>query len=88
MQENFEFKTPEDVANRLKKFRFKKRMFGGVDEANVWEGIGKLDEYYQQVYQYEQAEYESLLKERDAVIRKLQMENKKLKEMIRREEKS
>lgn len=79
----FEFKTPEDVAQRLKKFKFRQRFFGGVDEKNVWEGIGKLDSYYRQVFDYQEARHDAVLHERDEMIRKLLRENQKLRSEIK-----
>lgn len=75
----FEMKTPEDIAERLKKFKFRQRFFGGVDEKNVWEGIGKLDAYYRQVFDYQEARLDALLHERDEMIRRLMRENQKLR---------
>lgn len=78
----FEFKTPEDVAQRLKKFKFRQRFFGGVDEKNVWEGIEKLDSYYRQVYDYQEARHDALLKEREAMIQRLLRENQQLRSKL------
>lgn len=75
----FEMKTPEDIAERLRKFKFRQRLFGGVDEKNVWEGIGKLDAYYRQVFDYQEARLDALLHERDEMIRRLMRENQKLR---------
>lgn len=84
MEQEFEFRTLEDIANRLKKFRFKKRTFGGVDEKNVWEGIGKLNEFYEEFFRYQQAGYEARLRDKDKTIRALLEENKRLKDQIKR----
>lgn len=71
MNGEFEFKTPQDVAERLARFKFKQRFFGGLDEANVWEGLKKLNSYYEQVYLYQQTCFQTLLTEREEEIQAL-----------------
>ncbi|MGI6110369.1 MAG: hypothetical protein ACOYB8_11080 [Eubacteriaceae bacterium] len=70
-------RTPEDVAERLTHLKFSKKAFGGVDEEDVWDKIDRLNEYYKQVYLYQEAHYQSLLDERNKTIRYLQQELQK-----------
>lgn len=37
----------KEIEDYLNKLKFKKRTFGGLDEADVWRKIKKLDELYQ-----------------------------------------
>jgi hypothetical protein len=37
----------EEIEKYLKNLKFKKNIFGGLDEADVWKKIKKLDELYQ-----------------------------------------
>ena len=48
----------------LKQVRFKKKMFGGVDEADVWKKIAELNELYEAALSAERARYDALLTER------------------------
>ena len=53
--------TLEDVKNRLKKMRFRHRLFGGVDEDDVWKQITLLDQDYQNLYRILHMKYKKLL---------------------------
>ena len=43
-------RTMEDVAEYISKMRFKKKLFGGVDEADVWRQIEELHREYEAVF--------------------------------------
>lgn len=45
----------------LKQVKFKKRLFGGVDEKDVWKKIGELNELYSAALLAERARYDALL---------------------------
>ena len=49
-----------EIANWLKKVRFRKTVFG-ADEQDVWKKIAELDEMYSVALQAERAKYEALL---------------------------
>lgn len=52
------------IVQWLKKVRFHKRLFGGVDERDVWKKIGELNEMYNAALAAERVRYETLLEER------------------------
>lgn len=63
-----EFRFPpeqeERISGFLQKVKFRKQVFGGVSEADVWSKIGELNELYRQALLAERARYDALLKER------------------------
>lgn len=54
----------ESIQRWLKQVRFKKSLFGGVDEADVWKKIAELNEMYEAALSAERARYDALLTER------------------------
>lgn len=54
----------EGIRAWLKRVRFKKAAFGGVDEADVWKKIGELNTLYEQALAAERMRYDALLDER------------------------
>lgn len=48
----------------LKEVRFKKNVFGGVRETDVWKKISELNELYEDALAAERVRYDALLKER------------------------
>lgn len=61
----------DDVAKTLKEMRFRKKLFGGVDEADVWRQLEYLQQVYQSVYDQQAAYYQALLDERDQTLYRL-----------------
>ena len=53
-----ESRTMQDVAEYIKKMRFKKRLFGGVDEADVFRQMELLHREYEAVFLKMQFEHE------------------------------
>lgn len=49
------------IAAWLKQVRFKRRLLGGLDEADVWRRIGELNELYAALSLRERARYDALL---------------------------
>ena len=43
-------KNMKDISNLLKNLKFRKKMFGGIDEKDVWRKLDELQEEYQNVY--------------------------------------
>ena len=58
---NSEQKT---IVEWLKKVRFRKQLFGGVSEQDVWKKIDELNKLYDAALAAERIRYETLLKER------------------------
>lgn len=53
----------QTVTGYLKKLRFKRRAFGGVDEADVWRKIEKLNGLYEDALRAERLRYDALLEQ-------------------------
>lgn len=50
----------------LKQVRFRKTLFGGVDERDVWKKIGELNDMYNAALAAERARYDALLEQRES----------------------
>ncbi len=55
----------EKIANFLKKVKFRKRIFGGVSEKDVWTKIRELNDMYREALLAERVRYDTLIDERD-----------------------
>ena len=51
----------DGVAAWLERVKFRKRMFGGVNERDVWKKIGELNDMYTKALIAERARYDTLL---------------------------
>ena len=51
------------IISWLKTVRFRRRLFGGVDEKNVWRKIAELDALYTKALEAERVRYDVLLAE-------------------------
>ena len=64
-EENGELRFPpqeeQRVTDWLKSVKFRKQVFGGVSEADVWKKIGELNDIYKQALVAERARYDALL---------------------------
>lgn len=58
------------IASWLRTVKFRRQVFGGVSEKDVWAKIGQLNEMYNQAILAERARYDALLAERDRVNQK------------------
>ena len=54
----------ERIQKWLKQVRFKKTLFGGVDEADLWKKLAELNSLYEAALSAERARYDALLAER------------------------
>ncbi|MBS6396066.1 MAG: hypothetical protein KH452_02770 [Clostridiales bacterium] len=61
-------KNLEDIAALLKGLRFRKKLIGGIDEADVWRQMELIHREYQSVLNVQQERSKALLEERDAQI--------------------
>ena len=57
-------KHEEKIADFLKQVKFRRKIFGGADEKDVWRKIEQLNELYKQALIAERARYDALLNER------------------------
>ena len=61
-------RTMQNIADLLSNMEFRRKIFGGVDEADVWRQIENLQRTYQLVYDEQAAYYQALLDERDQAL--------------------
>ena len=64
-------RTVEDIAEYIKKMRFKKGFYG-IKPASVWKKIEDLNEEYKAVFQAQEIAYEARIKEREDQIAELE----------------
>lgn len=61
-------KSMEDIALFLKELRFRKNIFGGVNEADVWKKLELLHQEYQTAFDVQQECSRILLQEKELEI--------------------
>lgn len=61
----------QDIAEALSAMKFRKKVFGGVDEADVWKQLEALQRTYQLVYDEQAAYYQALIDERDQALARM-----------------
>ena len=54
------------ITDWISHVKFRKQVFGGVSEADVWKKIGELNDMYREALIAERARYDALLVERTA----------------------
>ena len=64
-EQSFLSEYEQTIAQWLNQVKFRKRIFGGVDESDVWKKIGELNEQYKKALIAERARYDALLQERN-----------------------
>ena len=64
-------RTMQDIAEALSAMKFRNKMFGGVEEADVWRPLEALQRTYQEVYDQQAAYYQALLDQRDRELKQL-----------------
>ena len=60
----FEQEREARIAEWLRKVKFRKQIFGGVSQADVFKKIGELNDMYREAQIAERARYDALLAER------------------------
>ena len=60
----FEQEREARIAEWLRKVKFRKQIFGGVSQADVFRKIGELNDMYREALIAERARYDALLAER------------------------
>lgn len=60
----FEQEREARIAGWLQKVKFRKQIFGGVSQADVFRKIGELNDMYREALIAERARYDALLAER------------------------
>lgn len=71
-------KSMKEVAVYIQKMRFRKKLFGGVDESDVWRQLSDLHREYQTAFDAQQEVNRVLLQEKDREISRLK---KRIREM-------
>lgn len=64
-QLSFPEEHQQKIESWLQEVKFRKRVFGGVDESHVWTKIRELNDMYQMALAAERARYDALLAERE-----------------------
>lgn len=64
----------EAIARTLQEMKFRKKLLGGVDEADVWRKLEKLQQEYETAYQRQAAYYQALLDDRERALERLMQE--------------
>ena len=62
----FEQEREARIAEWLRKVKFRKQIFGGVSQADVFKKIGELNDMYREALIAERARYDALLAERSS----------------------
>ena len=63
-QELFPRDQEEKISEWLKQVKFRKRLFGGVRESDVWKKISELNDMYRDALIAERARYDALIAEK------------------------
>ena len=63
------------IAEYLKQVKFRKQLFGGVSERDVWKKIGELNEMFNAALVAERARYDALLEQQRASLETEDPEN-------------
>jgi hypothetical protein len=58
----------DDIAEIFKTLKFKKKLFGGVDEKQVWKQLERIQKEYRSAYDILEECYKARLRERDEEI--------------------
>lgn len=61
----------DEIADYLKKLRFRKKVIGGVDEADVWKKLEALQKEYSAAFDAQAERSQALLQERETEISRL-----------------
>lgn len=68
-----------EIAEYIKTMRFRKRIIGGIDEADVWKQLADLHKEYQSAFDVQAKVSEVLLAEKEQEILRLKRQISKLK---------
>lgn len=58
----------DEIAEFLKTLRFRKKIFGGVDEKDVWKKLDSLQKEYRSAFDAQEERSQALIHERDLQI--------------------
>lgn len=72
-------KTMKEIAVYIKQMRFRRKLFGGVDESDVWRQLSELHKEYQTAFDAQREVSRVLLQEKDREIARLKRRISELK---------
>lgn len=61
-------KNMDEIAALLKELRFRKKIFGGVDERDVWKKLQLLQKEYRTAFEAQEERSKALLEDREEEI--------------------
>ncbi len=62
-------KTMEDIAEMFRRLKFRKKLFGGVEEQDVWKKLDDIQKAYRSAYEAQAVRYETILSEHGIKLR-------------------
>ena len=65
-------RTMQNIADLLSNMEFRRKIFGGVDEADVWRQLDMLQKEYRAAYEAQEERLCALIDERDDIIDRLE----------------
>lgn len=77
-------KNMEEIAALLKELRFRKKIFGGVDERDVWKKLQLLQKEYRAAFEAQEERSKALLEDREKEIARLkeQLKNRDITKQV------
>lgn len=51
----------QDIAEMFRKMKFRKKLFGGVDERDVWRKLEAVQQEYRRAYEAREVKYRTIL---------------------------
>lgn len=76
-------KSMEEIAQLLNNTKFKRSIIGGINEADLWKKLERLQAEYSEVVAVEQAKTKELLSEKEETIKELQKQIQELSNEIK-----
>lgn len=58
----------EALAHTFQEMKFRKKLLGGVDEADVWKKLEKIQQEYETAFHRQAAYYQALLEDRERAL--------------------
>ena len=62
-------KTMDDIAEMFRRLKFRKKLFGGVEEQDVWKKLDDIQKAYRSAYEAQAVRYETILAEHGIKLR-------------------
>lgn len=75
-------RSMSDIADFISNMKFRKTMFGGVDEASVLRQMASLQDEYRSLYEEQKQKEQILLEEKDRELAKKDEEIARLRQLL------